>query len=277
MSAYLQRNCAFFLSGVHLVFLIFFRMIGTIFDTMLTIQNFSVSVGSQEILSGFTHTFAPGTITAIIGHNGSGKTSLALALMGHPRYHTQGKILLDTQEIHTLSPSDRSQAGLFLSFQNIPEIPGIKLLEYLRTIYTSYFRTKNPQLKPPTPFVFRRMVEKILTELHIPRDFLDRDLFVGFSGGEKRRTELVQIELLDPSYIILDEMDSGLDIDAMLLLEKKIQEWKAKNKTILVISHHEDFLRKIGIDQALLLENGRLMATLTLEELRAIFLQGFQR
>ncbi len=101
--------------------------------------------------------------------------------MGHPRYVATGNILLDSVPIQEFNPSKRSERGLFLSFQNIPEIPGIKLLEYLRTIYMSFFRAAHPDDKVPTPFVFKRMVEKILAELHIPSSFLDRDLFVGFS------------------------------------------------------------------------------------------------
>lgn len=128
--------------------------------------------------------------------------------MGHPRYETTGTIMIDDRDISTLSPTDRHVSGLFLSFQNIPEIPGIKVYEYLRTIYNTYFARHHIDTKSPSPFVFRRMVEKMLPPLGLDTSFLDRDLFVGFSGGEKRRIELLQIALLDPSVIILDEVDS---------------------------------------------------------------------
>jgi len=108
--------------------------------------------------------------------------------------------------------------GIFLSLQSIPEIPGIKLLEYLRTIYNEHFSATHPGEKLPTPFVFRRMIEKMMPEIGLDVSFLERDLFVGFSGGEKRRIEMLQVALLDPECIILDEIDSGLDIDAISFL-----------------------------------------------------------
>ncbi len=120
-------------------------------------------------------------ITAILGHNGSGKSSLALSLAGHPRYMTTGEIYLDDVSLQALSPTERYNHGIFLSFQNIPEIPGIKVSEYLRTIYHEHFKRFHPSDKPPSPFVFKRMVSKILPTLSLDESFLDRDLYVGFS------------------------------------------------------------------------------------------------
>ena len=126
--------------------------------------------------------FPLGKVTAILGHNGSGKSSLAFALMGHPRYQTTGEILLDGVDISGLTPDKRHEKGIFLSFQNVPEIPGIRLFEYLKTVYTAYFARVHPGDKAPTSFVFRRMVEKLLPSIGLDKSFLERDLYVGFSG-----------------------------------------------------------------------------------------------
>lgn len=205
---------------------------------MLTLNNFSVNIDEKNILSNINFSFQKGEITAILGHNGSGKSSLALSLMGHPRYTSTGEILVNGENIMNFSPSERHHKGIFLSFQNIPEIPGIQVIEYLRTIYNAHFLRENPQAKTVSFFVFKRMVEKILPELHIEPKLLERELFVGFSGGEKRKIELLQIALLNPKIIILDEIDSGLDIDALSVLEEQINKWKSEEKTLLIISHN---------------------------------------
>jgi Fe-S cluster assembly ATP-binding protein len=129
---------------------------------MLTLKQVSVSIHKKPIVYSFDYTFATGETTAILGHNGSGKSSLALSIMGHPRYETQGSISIDNLDISSFSPTDRHTAGLFLSFQNIPEIPGIKVSEYLRTIYNAHFARQHIDTKLPSPFVFRRMIEKML-------------------------------------------------------------------------------------------------------------------
>lgn len=145
---------------------------------MLTLRQISVSIHGKPIIHEFNSTFNPGETTVILGHNGSGKSSLALSIMGHPRYETTGNMILDDQDISTASPTDRHIAGLFLSFQNIPEIPGIKVAEYLRTIYNAHFARQNIDTKSPSLFVFRRMIEKMLPSLGLDPSFLDRDLFV---------------------------------------------------------------------------------------------------
>lgn len=148
-----------------------------------------------------------------------------------------------------------SQKGMFLSFQNVPEIPGIRLLEYLRTIYMHQFTRRNPDSKVPTSFVFRRMVEKMLPEYGLDVKFLDRDLYVGFSGGEKRRIEMLQVALLDPQVIVLDEIDAGLDIGAIDILSKQIEKWRSEAKLIIIISHNFHLLDAIRVDKVLILKS----------------------
>jgi Fe-S cluster assembly ATP-binding protein len=225
---------------------------------MLTLNQVSVSIHKKPIVHSFDYTFATGETTAILGHNGSGKSSLALSIMGHPRYETLGNISIDSLDISSFSPTDRHTAGLFLSFQNIPEIPGIKVSEYLRTIYNAHFARQHIDTKLPSPFVFRRMIEKMLPSLGLDAKFLDRDLFVGFSGGEKRRIELLQAALLDPSIIILDEVDSGLDIDAIDILRQEIDKWHLAGKTIILITHNFHLLDTIDVDKIIIMKDGHI-------------------
>ncbi|NRH20576.1 Fe-S cluster assembly ATPase SufC [Candidatus Gracilibacteria bacterium] len=225
---------------------------------MLTLNNLSVSIQDTPIIHSLEYTFQNGETIAILGHNGSGKSSLALSIMGHPRYQVSGSILLDGVDISSYSPTDRHIAGLFLSFQNIPEIPGIKVSEYLRTIYNAHFARHHIDTKSPSPFVFRRMIEKMLPPLGLDSTFLDRDLFVGFSGGEKRRIELLQVALLDPSVIILDEVDSGLDIDAIEILREQIQHFREQKKTVILITHNFHLLDSIDVDRIVILRDGQI-------------------
>ena len=225
---------------------------------MLTLNNISVSIHDTPIIHSFDYSFSDGETIAILGHNGSGKSSLALSIMGHPRYQVQGSIVLDGVDISLFSPTDRHIAGLFLSFQNIPEIPGIKVSEYLRTIYNAHFSRHHIDTKSPSPFVFRRMIEKMLPPLGLDPSFLERDLFVGFSGGEKRRIELLQVALLNPSTIILDEVDSGLDIDAIEILRQQITQYRDQKKTVILITHNFHLLDSIDIDRIVVMRDGQI-------------------
>ncbi len=225
---------------------------------MLTLNNISVSIHDTPIIHSFDYSFSDGEMIAILGHNGSGKSSLALSIMGHPRYQVQGSIVLDGVDISLFSPTDRHIAGLFLSFQNIPEIPGIKVSEYLRTIYNAHFSRHHIDTKSPSPFVFRRMIEKMLPPLGLDPSFLERDLFVGFSGGEKRRIELLQVALLNPSTIILDEVDSGLDIDAIEILRQQITQYREQKKTVILITHNFHLLDSIDIDRIVVMRDGQI-------------------
>ena len=148
---------------------------------MLRLQKLFITTPEKEIIHGIDIGFPAASTTVLLGHNGSGKTTLALALAGHPKYQIHGSILLDGEDVTTVSTTDRAQKGIFLSFQNIPEIPGIKLIEYLRTIYGAHYKKRHPDKKVPSHFIFRRMVEKLLPEIGLSPNFLDRDLFVGFS------------------------------------------------------------------------------------------------
>lgn len=225
---------------------------------MLSLDHISVSVWEKEIIRDLSYTFEKGSIYAILWENGSGKSSLAFALFHHPRYEVAGSLMFSGESISDLSPDILSNRGMFLSFQNVPEIPGIRLLEYLRTIYTHHFALRNPLAKAPTPFIFRRMVEKMLPEYGLDAKFLDRDLYVGFSWGEKRRIEMLQIALLDPSCIFLDEIDSWLDIGAIDILSKQIEKWRSMSKLVIIISHNFHLLDSINVDRVLIMKSWQI-------------------
>ena len=226
---------------------------------MFSLKNLSVSISEKSILRGLNYDFAEGKTTAILGHTGSGKSSLAHSLMGHPRYISSGSLLFRGENIISLSPAQRQKKGIFLSFQSIPEIPGIKLMEYLRTVYNERFTHVHPWEKIPTPFVFRRMIEKMMPDIGLDVSFLERDLFVWFSGGEKRRIEILQIALLEPECIILDEIDAGLDIDAISFLRDSIDTWKTKGKTIIIITHNFHLLDSIMVDNIIIMKDGQIV------------------
>jgi Fe-S cluster assembly ATP-binding protein len=225
---------------------------------MLSLVDFSVSVGEKHILAPLSFDFVSGRIYAFLGENGSGKSSFAFGLFGHPKYQTEGKISYHDEDISHASPDILSEKWLYLSFQNVPEIPGIRLIEYLRTIYTRYFERTHPGEKVPSGFVFRRMVEKLLPEYGIESAFLDRDLYVGFSGGEKRRIEMLQIALLDPACIVLDEIDAGLDIWALEILSKKIENWRKSGKICIIISHNFHLLDTIDVDTVIVMKDWQI-------------------
>ncbi len=225
---------------------------------MLELRNYSVDIIGKTIIDRLNYTFENGKTYAILGENGSGKSSLAFSFLGHPRYHTTGQLLLSGVDISEMDPHERSEKGIFLSFQNVPEIPGITLIEYLKTIYNTHQKFKNPLTKPLTTLLFRRILTKLFGELGIETTFLDRDLYVWFSGGEKRRIELLQIRLLDPDTIILDEIDSGLDIGAIDILITEITSLQEKWKTIILITHNFHLLDALHIDGACILEAGNI-------------------
>ncbi len=179
--------------------------------------------------------------------------------MGHPRYEImRGSITLGSEPIHNLPADERSARGLFLSFQHIPEIPGIRLGEYLRTIVNTRMKRDDPDAKEITPFVFSRMVRPHLSALEISESFLDRDLHVGFSGGEKRKIEFLQMRLLSPSIVILDELDSGLDAHALQTIAELVTDARSPDTTFLVISHNFELLDRLTPDRVVFMEAGRI-------------------
>lgn len=237
---------------------------------MLRIQNLSVNVEEKQILNQISFDFEQGKNYCILGKNGSGKSSLAMTLVGNPKYEIkEGEILLDNQSIKEMSPDERSKVWIFLSFQNIPEIPGIKLFEFLKTIYDAR------QDQPSSFLGFKKIIEPLFVELEIEKDFLRRDLNVGFSWGEKRKIEVLQIKLLKPKIIILDEIDSGLDVNAVKQVAQLIEAVNTKENCFIIITHLFEMLKELPLEKILILEQGKIKETGGRELIEQVKKEGF--
>ena len=227
---------------------------------MIQIQNLEVSAGDKEILRGVSMNFELGKNYCLLGRNGSGKSTLSSVLMGHPKYEvTWGEISIDWEDLVEMDPDERSQKWIFLSFQNIPEIKWVKLSEYLRTIFNISSKKDNEDFKDISPFLFKRYIRPLLEELHIDEKFLDRDLNVGFSGGEKRKIEILQMKLIGPKYIILDEIDSGLDLDAFKTVATMLQSISSPENSIIIITHYFTILEYIDVDQVFVMKDWNIV------------------
>lgn len=226
---------------------------------MIKIEDLHISVWDKEILKWVDLKFKKWKNYCLLWKNGSWKSSLSSFLMWHPKYdYISGKIEIDDENLLDLSPDERSAAWIFLSFQNIPEIKWIKLSEYLRTIYNIHLKNKNPEQKDISPFIFKKFVKKYLDELKIEEDFLDRDLNVGFSGWEKRKIEILQMKLIWPKYIILDEIDSGLDLDAFKSVCKMLKNLDSEENSFIIITHYFKILDYLDIDKVYVMKWGKI-------------------
>lgn len=224
----------------------------------LVIKDLHVTVetpeGVKEILKGVNLTIIPGEIHAIMGPNGSGKSTLAYALAGHPGYEiTRGEVYLDGEDLLEMGVDERAQAGLFLAMQYPVEVPGVSVSNLLRTAKTAI------DGKPPALRHWVKDVRSAMEGLRMPPKFAERDVNVGFSGGEKKRLEILQMELLEPRYAVLDETDSGLDIDALRIVSDGVNRAHDKdNSGILLITHYTRILRYIKPDFVHVFVDGRI-------------------
>jgi len=233
---------------------------------MLNIVDLKVSIEKKEIVKGISLGIKPGEVHAIMGPNGSGKSTLANALMGHPRYTiTNGSIELDGARIDTSQPHERARSGLFLAFQYPMEIAGVSVLNFLRTAERALHPTDEKVTHPglerrSTSFMqFRDKVAGAIQNVGFKTDVIDRSLNEGFSGGEKKKAEIVQAEILDPKYVILDEIDSGLDIDALKLVADRANALKEKGKGLLVITHYARLLHHLKPTHVHVMVDGKIV------------------
>tara|TARA_Y100000310_G_scaffold77162_1_gene73719 strand:- start:5060 stop:5725 length:666 start_codon:yes stop_codon:yes gene_type:complete len=211
---------------------------------MLEIKNLHVEAEEKEILKGINLKLEKGKIYVLIGPNGSGKTTFANALMGNPKYKiSSGKILFNEENITNLPVNERAKKGLFLSFQFPVEVPGVTISNFLRTAYNNIKENKISFLD------FQKLLEKKAKDLDIDKKFLGRYLNENFSGGEKKKMEILQMLVLDPKFIILDETDSGLDSNSLKKVSKGINNFMDKEKCVLIITHHKEILDYIKNDE----------------------------
>lgn len=241
----------------------------------LSIKNLKISIDDKSIVKGISLSINKGEIHALMGPNGSGKSTLAQAIMGHPRYRIDGgSVKVNGKEISDLSPDKRAHAGLFLSFQYPSEIPGVSLLNFLRTAYNQTKRT----VKNPITFAeFKKLAKEKMELLEMNQDFLSRSINEGFSGGEKKRSEILQLAILDPEYAILDETDSGLDVDALRIVAEGINTVRKNSETgLLLITHYQRILEYITPDMVHIMVDGKIVKTGDAKLARQIEKHGYQ-
>jgi Fe-S cluster assembly ATP-binding protein len=227
---------------------------------MLEIKNLHVEVAARKILQGFDLTVEPGKIHAIMGPNGSGKSTLAYVLAGKAGYTvTEGEVKFNDQDLLALEPDERAALGVFLAFQYPIEIPGVASMVFLRTAVNALRKKRGePELSTPD---FLRLVRAKAKDLSIDQEMLKRPVNVGFSGGEKKRNEILQMALLEPKLCILDETDSGLDIDALKVVADGVNGLRAPDRSMIVITHYQRLLDYIVPDIVHIMAKGRIVRT----------------
>ncbi len=227
----------------------------------LEIKNLHANVGDQPILKGINLLIRQGEIHALMGPNGSGKSTLAYTLAGHPAYDpTAGQVIYDGQDLLEMEPDERSRAGLFLAFQYPAAVPGVTLAKFLRQTINSRRQAENPEDSGISIPAFRRLLKEKMDMLGIDPKFAGRYLNEGFSGGEKKRVEILQMATVEPKIAIMDETDSGLDIDALRVVsEGAMRLYNEMNMGMLVITHYQRILNYIQPDYVHIMLDGRIV------------------
>jgi Fe-S cluster assembly ATP-binding protein len=223
---------------------------------MLKIENLRVEIDGQEIVKGLDLEVGEGEIHAIMGPNGSGKSTLANVLMGHPRYEvTGGSITFRGEDVFELEPDERAKLGMFLAFQYPSEVPGVSVANFLRTAVNS---VREEELSPMDMY---RLIQEKMKIMQMDPKFAERYLNEGFSGGEKKRNEILQMLMLEPKLAIMDETDSGLDIDALQVVSKGVNELRGPEFSAVIITHYQRILRYIEPDRVHVMLEGRIVTS----------------
>jgi Fe-S cluster assembly ATP-binding protein len=225
---------------------------------LLEIQNLHVRAGEKEILRGVDLTIEEGQIHALMGPNGSGKSTLANAIMGHPGLEvTDGQIIFRGEDVTEMDPDERARKGVFMAFQYPVSVPGVTVTKYLRTVMNAHREARG---EDPVPLKeFRKTVEAAMELTEVPREFSSRYLNEGFSGGEKKRMEILQLALQKPALAVLDETDSGLDIDALRIVAHGVNTLKGPDMGVLIITHYQRILHMVEPDFVHVLYQGRIV------------------
>lgn len=238
----------------------------------LAIKQLTVEIEGKEIIKGISLEVGKGEVVALMGPNGAGKSSLGYAIMGHPSYIVKsGEIILNGENITKLPPDERAKRGLFLSFQHPIGVPGVSLANFLRTAVNSRREKKNPM---PVPEFLKRLKEK-MNMLKIDEGFMDRHLNEGFSGGEKKSAEILQMAMLSPEIAILDETDSGLDVDSLKTVASGIKKMVGTGTGILIITHHQKILGYLKPNRVYVMKEGKIIKSGGPELARQIEANGY--
>ncbi|MFH1508857.1 MAG: Fe-S cluster assembly ATPase SufC [bacterium] len=240
---------------------------------MLEIKDLKVNAGRKEILKGFNLEIKNGEIHTIMGPNGSGKTTLALGLIGYPKFEiTNGEIIFADKKINDLKAEERTALGLFLSWQNPPAIPGVTYEKFLRLAYNHLHKDK-----PLGALEFRNYMQAEVKKIGLDESMMKRSVNEGFSGGERKKAEILQLAILKPKLAILDETDSGLDIDALKKVCQQIKKVKAENNlTLLIITHYQHILKYLQPDQVHIMSDGVIKKSGGDELIKEISTNGYQ-
>ena len=244
-------------------------------SVMMNIKNLHAKIGEKEILKGIDLELFKGKVHAIMGPNGAGKSTLSKTIVGHPDVEvTDGEILYKGKNIVDLEPEERALEGIFMSFQHPVEIPGVNNAYFLRTALNA--KRKHQGLKPLNAAEFLRLLKEKIKELGMREEMIHRSLNEGFSGGEKKLNEILQMEILEPDFVILDEIDSGLDIDALKKVSEAINNMRDENRTFMIITHYRKILDYIEPDYVHVLKNGKVLKTGGLEIVDALEKEGYK-
>ena len=240
--------------------------------SLLELKNVKSEVEGKEILKGLNLTINKGEVHVIMGPNGAGKSRLASILVGHPKHElVSGDVILDGENINDATVDERAKKGIFLSFQYPEEIPGLTVEDFLRTAKEAVTGEKQYLMQ-----FHNELVEK-MEKLHINPEYADRHLNVGFSGGEKKKNEILQMAILEPKLAILDETDSGLDIDATKIVFEGVQKLKTKDTALLIITHYDKVLDYLNPDFVHILMNGKIVKTGGKELVERIEKEGYAK
>lgn len=221
---------------------------------MLDIKNLHVKAGDKEILRGLNLSVGKGEIHVILGPNGSGKSTLMNVILGHPKYEiTSGEIFFEGEDLTALKTFERARRGIFLSFQNPEEIPGITVENMLRTAKQAVTGEKIKILQ------FRKELRAVMDDLQINPEYASRYMNVGFSGGEKKRNEILQLLVLNPKLALLDETDSGLDVDAVEIVSQGVAKFHNENNSCIIITHNAQILKHLPVNRAHIFLNGQIV------------------
>ncbi len=244
-------------------------------STMMKIENLHAKIGDKQILKGIDLKMLKGKVHAIMGPNGAGKSTLSKAIVGHPDVEvTEGKIIYKGKDITNWEPEERALEGIFMAFQHPVEIPGVNNAYFLRTALNA--KRKHLGLPPLNAAEFLRLLKEKIKELGMREEMIHRSLNEGFSGGEKKLNEILQMEILEPDFVILDEIDSGLDIDALKKVSEAINKMRTPDRTFMIITHYRKILDYIEPDFVHVLKNGKVLKTGGIEIVDALEKEGYK-